>query len=259
MEFLGVGPAELVFILIIALIVVGPQRLPVLARQAGKILVTVRDWIQKSPDAAMIMRARQEIEAELANIRSSLAEVQYARDEVVQAAKQVTTMVTDEVIAPTRAALDEAVQQGSIARATKPNGVPVEAAPATEQTIIAPDGSVLVELPPASETATIRPPSAPKAAPATQEMQALSTQVAALASELRALQVQLQERGVLTAPVPAIDVLEPTAVITTSVPPVEVDVAPEQPILDRELVLAHQPAPEIQEEADVEQPVLLRD
>ena len=57
MEFLGVGPAELVFILIIALIVVGPERLPVLARQAGKFLVTVRDWVQKSPDAAMILRA----------------------------------------------------------------------------------------------------------------------------------------------------------------------------------------------------------
>ena len=239
MEFLGVGPAELVFILIIALIVVGPERLPVLARQAGKFLVTVRDWVQKSPDAAMILRAREEIEAELANLRSSLAEVQGVRDEVVQAAKQMNTIVTDDVLAPTRAALDDVVK-GSIARSTKPNGLPVEVevAPAAE-TLIAPDGSVLAELPPADEMAMIRPPLVPSMAQNTaapEAIHALSAQVESLMSELRALQAQLQERGVLTA-------------------------APQ--IAHAPAALAHErfAAPQtLQEENDdVEQPVLLRD
>jgi sec-independent protein translocase protein TatB len=40
MDFLGVGPLELLVILIIALIVVGPERLPQIAQSIGK---TVRD------------------------------------------------------------------------------------------------------------------------------------------------------------------------------------------------------------------------
>jgi Tat protein translocase TatB subunit len=40
MDFLGIGPLELIVVLIIALIVVGPERLPQLAQSVGK---TVRD------------------------------------------------------------------------------------------------------------------------------------------------------------------------------------------------------------------------
>ncbi|MBC8161899.1 MAG: twin-arginine translocase TatA/TatE family subunit [Roseiflexaceae bacterium] len=213
MDFLGVGPLEIIFILVVALVVVGPERLPVLARQAGKFLVAVRDWVQKSPDAAMILRARQEIEGELANLRTSLAEVQTARDEVVKAAQQVNTLVKDDVLGSTKAAIDEATGAGPIARATKPNGMPVT--PAVEHAsveleslaeaiaeeppqLIAPDGSALIELPPADENATIMPPrlngTHPGIAP---DYGALHAQVAALAEELRSLQAQLQMRGVL--------------------------------------------------------------
>lgn len=218
MEFLGVGPFELLLILIVALVVVGPERLPVLARQAGKMLVTVRNWVQKSPDAAMILRARQEIESELANIRESLAEVQNARDEVVNAARQVNTLVKDDVIGSTRAALDE-VRTGAVARPTKPNGMPVdldeaassetlatgtisEPGPA-EPTLVAPDGTSLLEVESAPEIGTIAPPRDPTAiehAIATEpvtDMSALQAQVAALAEQLHELQAQLQERGVL--------------------------------------------------------------
>jgi sec-independent protein translocase protein TatB len=96
MNILGIGPGELILIMIILLVVVGPERLPVLARQGGQMLVRVRNWVQKSPDAAMIMRARQEIEQELASLRSSLLEVQNARDEVMQVAKQVNQTITED-------------------------------------------------------------------------------------------------------------------------------------------------------------------
>jgi sec-independent protein translocase protein TatB len=42
MDFLGVGPLELIVILIIALIVVGPERLPQLAQSIGKTLRDLR-------------------------------------------------------------------------------------------------------------------------------------------------------------------------------------------------------------------------
>jgi Tat protein translocase TatB subunit len=46
MDFLGVGPLELVVVLIIALIVVGPERLPELARSVGKTLRDLRAMSQ---------------------------------------------------------------------------------------------------------------------------------------------------------------------------------------------------------------------
>ena len=107
MEILGIGPGEFVLILIILLVAVGPERLPGFARQAGRMLVQVRNWIQKSPDAAMVLRARQEIEQELAILRSSLMEVQNVRNEVLEAAKQVTTSVSDDVLGELRQGLNE--------------------------------------------------------------------------------------------------------------------------------------------------------
>ena len=40
----SLGPAEIVVILIVALIVVGPKRLPEAGRQVGKALAEVRRW-----------------------------------------------------------------------------------------------------------------------------------------------------------------------------------------------------------------------
>ena len=42
MDFLGIGPLELLVILIIAFIVVGPDRLPQLARSIGKAVQDLR-------------------------------------------------------------------------------------------------------------------------------------------------------------------------------------------------------------------------
>jgi sec-independent protein translocase protein TatB len=95
MNFLGVGPGELILIVIVTLLVVGPERLPGMARQAGRFLVRVRNWMQTSPDAALVLRARQELELELAQIRTSLLEVQNVRDEVLDVAKQI-----DEAVSP---------------------------------------------------------------------------------------------------------------------------------------------------------------
>jgi sec-independent protein translocase protein TatB len=93
MEILGIGPGEFILILIVLLVVVGPERLPGLARQAGSLLVRARNWMQTSPDAALVLRARQEIEAELASIKTSLMEVQVVRDEVLGAARQLEDSV----------------------------------------------------------------------------------------------------------------------------------------------------------------------
>jgi sec-independent protein translocase protein TatB len=97
MTFLGIGPGEIFVILIIMLVVVGPERLPGFARQAGKMIVSLRNWVQRSPDAMMLLRARDELEVELRTIREDLTqEMQTVRDEMVN--------VRNEMIQATREA-----------------------------------------------------------------------------------------------------------------------------------------------------------
>jgi sec-independent protein translocase protein TatA len=42
----SLGPAEIIVILVVALIVLGPKRLPEAGRQVGKALAEVRRWTQ---------------------------------------------------------------------------------------------------------------------------------------------------------------------------------------------------------------------
>lgn len=57
MEFLGVGPQELAFILLIALLVIGPKELAKTARTLGRTLNT----IVKSDNYRLIQQASQEL------------------------------------------------------------------------------------------------------------------------------------------------------------------------------------------------------
>lgn len=107
MTIFGIGPGELLLIAALTLVVVGPERLPGLARRLGQTLVTVRNWIQRSPDAMMVLRLRQELENELSVLRSSLAEVQNVRDEVMNAARHVGETVESEVLKPVRDTVNE--------------------------------------------------------------------------------------------------------------------------------------------------------
>lgn len=131
MTFLGIGPGELIMIVILALVVVGPDRLPVMARQAGRLLVTIRNWMQSSPDAALVLRARQEIEQELASLRSELLEVQNVRNEVLGVAKQI-----DEAVSPIKSArLDQ------VSDLLKPDTKAAETKTATAETESKPEAT----------------------------------------------------------------------------------------------------------------------
>lgn len=101
---LGIGPGEFFLILIILLVVVGPERLPGFARQAGKFIIGVRNWIQRSPDAQLILRARDELEQELRAIRTDLTQ------EMESVRKEMET-VRQEMIEATREATSDAVKQ----------------------------------------------------------------------------------------------------------------------------------------------------
>ncbi|HEU4322513.1 MAG TPA: twin-arginine translocase TatA/TatE family subunit [Roseiflexaceae bacterium] len=208
MNFLGIGPGELILILVILLLVVGPDRLPQLARQTGRMLVTLRNWVQRSPDAAMVMRARQEIEQELATLRASLLEVQNVRNEVIEAARQVSTTVSDDLIAPTRDALAGASGEAQSAL----NGLTVARGQTTEAAPAAPEPATPAVEAVEATSAPPRPPvetgvdelpavgaavAAQPAAPV--ELEQLNARLQAMLEEMRALQDELRQRGLIGA------------------------------------------------------------
>jgi sec-independent protein translocase protein TatB len=223
MEILGIGPGEFIFILVILLVVVGPERLPDLARQSGRMLVRARNWVQSSPDAAMVLRARQEIEQELASLRTSLMEVQSVRDEVMGVARQLE----DSVESFTSAARAELTDIGSIGRlkpgetaagtaATDslapaaeplafdptptevPATVPFDPQPVEElaSAVASPNGAAAA---PAAVIAPPAPPRAPEPLPVPDHitLEAIDMRLQAIMSDLFAMQQQLRKHKVL--------------------------------------------------------------
>lgn len=107
MNFLGIGPGEFFFILILTLIVIGPERLPEFARSIGRNIVRLRNWMNASPDAQLLIQLRRELEGEISEIRSTLRqEMQSVRaefDEVRQDLQTAGTTVDQSLTAATKA------------------------------------------------------------------------------------------------------------------------------------------------------------
>jgi len=224
MEILGIGPGEFILILIVLLVVVGPERLPGLARNMGQFLVRARNWLQTSPDAALVLRARAEIEAELASIKSSLLEVQVVRDEVMGAAKQLGDSVGS--IAPpkfdlnslvnppaeqTIAANGQVLPAGETQGLVLPDGTDTTNIPLDQRsTLELPEGNNVPIQPPAEAQPTNglansvtynnagpEPRSAASAAPALGELESINIRLQAIMADMWALQQQLKQHGAL--------------------------------------------------------------
>jgi len=84
MNILGVGPAELLLIFVIALIVLGPGKLPELARTLGKALRELR---------RMSLEVTAEFDKELRDMEAISSEVKETTEEIKQAADIKRTLV----------------------------------------------------------------------------------------------------------------------------------------------------------------------
>lgn len=180
MELLGVGPGEILLILVIMLLVFGPERLPEFARQAGRFVVRVRDWIQRSPDAAMVLRARAELENELQAIRAELTRE-------VESVRQDLQNVRSDLADAGKLIEQSAQEAASVSKIELPD-VTVEEAPSIH--------------PPASATADQSPvpelQSADGAAmPATQGADGIATQAVQSADGVAAPVVQAAESAAM--------------------------------------------------------------
>lgn len=84
MDFLGIGFAEFLFIMVIAMMVFGPRRLPEIAGKAGKIVADLRnmsrglmtEWQREINFAAELDEELKKTRQELAGVKSELTQVQ---------------------------------------------------------------------------------------------------------------------------------------------------------------------------------------
>ncbi len=65
---LGIGPWELVVILIIALLVVGPKRLPEVMRAIGRVLAELRKTAEEIKEEVLDQEEKEEIQKSLQEI-----------------------------------------------------------------------------------------------------------------------------------------------------------------------------------------------
>lgn len=79
MNILGVGPFELLLVLVLGLIVLGPERLQSMGRTAGKLVAQLMAWQAQSPEAQLVQQIRDDFQQEITSLR----------DELVQAKRQL--------------------------------------------------------------------------------------------------------------------------------------------------------------------------
>lgn len=159
MNFLGVGPFELILILILGLVVLGPERLRAMGRSAGKLVAQLLAWQQQSPEAQMVQQIRDDFQREIVDLRDELVRAREQLDvsAEVQRLRQETGSIMPADIADLEAR----------ARASTPDAAHAEtqAKPAPEHAEAAEHPATTAEHPP--DTAPARTPDTPDAAPTT--------------------------------------------------------------------------------------------
>jgi sec-independent protein translocase protein TatB len=213
MEFLGVGPVELLVIIILGLIVVGPERLPEMARSAGRFFGRLIAWQQQSPEFQTIQQVRQEIQNEITGLRNEISQTQQQVVSNVQALQQSVPSLKEELAEAT----NEISQAARAGGAAKPAGKPSDRAkplPATyqrdrpgngaaEETADQPGNTIAEEGDPRGEqsqdgSASRSPLSSDEFFPAEQAA-LLVQQIQSLSADMHALQEQLRAKGYLDA------------------------------------------------------------
>jgi TatA/E family protein of Tat protein translocase len=82
MDFLGIGPMEIILILIIGLLIFGPEKLPQIGRDLGK---TLRSFKKATTDISV--EVSRELEKEKKEINSDTKQIKQEIDEISNPAK----------------------------------------------------------------------------------------------------------------------------------------------------------------------------
>lgn len=208
MEFLGVGPVELLVIIILGLIVVGPERLPEMARSAGRFFGRIIAWQQQSPEFQTIQQVRHEIQNEITGLRNEISQTQQQVVSNVQALKQSVPSLKEELAEATNE-ISQAARAGGAATLAGKQPDRAKPLPATyqrdrpgnraaEETTEQSDDMIGEQA--QNEPASRSPLSDHSGEYVTAEQAALlMQQIQSLSADMHALQEQLRAKGYLDA------------------------------------------------------------
>ena len=126
MNIFGIGPIELLMIVVLGLVIFGPERLPGIGRQIGKMVARVLAWQYTSPEAQLLMDIRRDLEKEITDIRDEMIRARQALD--IRPEIQQTLIDAQEAVREAQGAVQEAARDAEIA-IRAPHGATV-AAPA---------------------------------------------------------------------------------------------------------------------------------
>ena len=150
MNFLGIGPGEFFFVIIIVLVVLGPERLPAFARSLGSSIIRLRNWLNASPDAKMLLQIQNELQTEINEIRSTLREVTSS----VRSDLNDTTKTLSLTTSSLNAAITDAAQTSNMTLNDAVN-TPYTPAPDQERTIGKPTEPATVQTDTPAEPTTV--------------------------------------------------------------------------------------------------------
>ena len=152
MDFLGIGVAELFLIFIIALIVLGPRRLPEYAAKAGKIVRDLRNMSQ-----GLMLEWQREIA--VATRIEELEETRRELQEAQKALRETSQMIRSEAkqtVSETSKAVTEASKAISETVPSQPDSSK-QKQETTSRASSDPSAGDLVETPPAETSAPLEP------------------------------------------------------------------------------------------------------
>ncbi|MBC8074923.1 MAG: twin-arginine translocase TatA/TatE family subunit, partial [Chloroflexales bacterium] len=80
MNIFGIGPVEFLIIIVLGLVIFGPERLPGIGRSIGRTVARVLAWQYTSPEAQLLMELRRDLEKEITDIRDEMVRARQALD-----------------------------------------------------------------------------------------------------------------------------------------------------------------------------------
>lgn len=135
MNFLGIGPFELLLILVIATIVLGPERMAQAGRTLGRLYAEYRRRWQKDVD-----EMTRELRRELATLQQELEEIRQTTEDEIKTAQAAWESAVDAQI-DLDAATQDSIAQPDVpepppappAGAGEPNDANAEPSPGTDE------------------------------------------------------------------------------------------------------------------------------
>ncbi|MHB0878455.1 MAG: twin-arginine translocase TatA/TatE family subunit [Anaerolineae bacterium] len=210
MTLFGIGPGEMLLVLVIALVVVGPRRLPEMARRAGKALRDLRQFV-RSIDPRLLADFR-EVTQEFDSVRLELdglrAEMAGLQGELADAARDVSRSV-NAAVDDANAALAARDPSATVSLASAPNLYP------------AGNGTAPARLPPAANAS----PALPLAASALTSVGSWSSALQGRLSAVGADDEIVGERVFLSPSIIGAIAADPTIPATTVAAPRPADAA----------------------------------